>query len=263
MLRRLSIFLLLAYLLACAAIYADQDELVFLPRPLHAENAAGLKDLQLRVPRPGALLHGWQINPGKQRLLLYYGGNAEEVSHLAREFAQLGDYSTLLLNYRGYGLSSGAPGEQALFGDALWVYDQLHHILGYRPRQVILVGRSLGSGVAMHVASQRNVDGVALVTPFDSLRAVAAVHYPWLPVSLLLRHPFDSLDAAPGVTAPVQFLLAESDSVVPPDHSERLAAALPARPRVDTLRGTAHDTVMTGPAFWSALRGFLDSLQAS
>ena len=260
MLRRLVVFFVLAYVLACGYMYAAQDDFLFFPKPLHADHAAKMKELQVRAPRPGALLHGWHLNPGQRDLLIYYGGNAEEVSHLGDDFMRREDWSTLLLNYRGYGLSTGEPSESALTGDALWVFDNLAHLLGYQPRRVVLVGRSLGTGVAMHVAARRSVQGVVLVTPYDSIRELSSAHYPWLPVSLLLQHPFDSVALAPAVNAPVHFLLAEEDHVVPHPHAERLAAAFAERPSIQTISGTTHNDVVDPPAFDLALSAILRKL---
>ncbi len=262
-LRRLLIVITLTYLLLCGFMYAQQEQFLFFPQPLNSENASALQDQQVRIPRPGALLHGWLLNPGKQRLIIFYGGNAEEISHLAGAFSRLRDTSTLMINYRGYGLSSGAPDQHALQEDALWISRQLPHILGYQPAQVILAGRSLGTGVAMYVASRQPVDGLLLVTPYDSIRALASTHYPWLPVGLLLKHPFDSVTEATGVNLPVQFILAESDTVVPHEHAERLAAALPVTPQIETLAGTNHNSIMDSQAFWQAVQQYLDRLPRS
>jgi pimeloyl-ACP methyl ester carboxylesterase len=89
----------------------------------------------------------------------------------------------------------------------------------------VVIGRSLGSGVAVHVAAERKPAGVVLVTPFDSLRAVAQGIYPFVPVSLLLRHPFDSLALAPSIAAPMLALVATQDRVIAPAHARRLFEA--------------------------------------
>jgi pimeloyl-ACP methyl ester carboxylesterase len=109
------------------------------------------------------------------------------------------------MNYRGYGGSDGTPSETALLSDALFVFDYMLATEGIDPAHVVLMGRSLGSGVAVHVAAKRKVGGVILVTPFDSLVNVARAHYPIFPVGLMLKHRFDSAALAPGITTPGSF----------------------------------------------------------
>ena len=125
-------------------------------------------------------LRGWKLNPGKSGALLYFGGNAERLDASRDEFARLfPDRTVYLLSYRGYGASEGQPGEAALFGDALALYDAAR--ARHPRRRYAVIGRSLGSGVASYLASQRPVERLALVTPFDSLAEVAQAHYPVVP----------------------------------------------------------------------------------
>ena len=126
------------------------------------------------------------------------------------------------VNYRGYGLSEGRPGEAALAADALAVYDLLAARWGRRPGAHRRLWRSLGSGVAVQLAAKRPVRAVMLVSPFDSLRSIARKQYPIIPVSLLLKHPFDSLARAPGIEAPLLVLAGERDTLIPPALSRRL-----------------------------------------
>src|SRR5262249_35639515 len=147
-------------------------------------------------------------------LVLYFGGNAEDVSWMLRRVAQqTPGAGWLLVDYRGYGASEGTPSEEALSADAIQWFDYARHQLD--AQRIIVFGRSLGSGVAVQLAAARAVDGVILATPFDSLTNVARHHYPFLPVSLILKHPFDSLARAPYIDAPLLCLVAEHDQVVP------------------------------------------------
>jgi len=113
-------------------------------------------------------------------------------------------WSLALVNYRGYGASEGSPSERALFADALLVLDALRERPDVDPARVALVGRSLGSGVATYVAANRPVAGVALVSPYDSVTALARRQFPWLPIELLLRHPFDSRSRGKGMPKPAR-----------------------------------------------------------
>src|SRR6185295_12273004 len=138
-----------------------------------------------------------------------------------------------------YGGSTGAPSEIALLADAEALFDQVR---AGHPR-VAVIGRSLGSGIAMHLASVRDVSKLVLVTPYDSLVRVAQRHFALVPVSWLLKDTFDSFSKASKVRAPVLMLLAEHDRVIPRAHSERLATAFaPGQVEVRQLAGTNHDS---------------------
>ena len=125
------------------------------------------------------------------------------------------------MTYRGYGESSGTPSEAALFSDALSIYDALAGTLPHNGT-IAALGRSLGSGVAVHLATQRQIDALILVTPYDSILNVAHRAYSWLPVALLIKHPFDSLAATP-MDVPALFVVAEHDTLIPPSHAKNLA----------------------------------------
>src|SRR5262249_22796712 len=125
-------------------------------------------------------------------LVIYFGGNAEEVSWLLQESPRLAPWALLLVNYRGYGLSDGRPSESALYNDAVALYDWVTARPDTDARRIVFVGRSLGTGVATYLASQRTVSGVVLVSPYDNLVEVARGVYPYLPVDGLMRYRFDS-----------------------------------------------------------------------
>ncbi|MGE5616113.1 MAG: alpha/beta hydrolase, partial [Bacillota bacterium] len=145
--------------------------------------------------RDGTRLRGVLVLPAAAPapLVIYYGGNAEEVTQRSSEVARTyGDAAVLLVNYRGYGQSEGRATESALIADALEIHDWAVRQPGIDGHRIVLHGRSLGTGVAVAVAAARPVRGVVLTSPFGSARDIAVEAYPWLPVRWLLRHPFDS-----------------------------------------------------------------------
>jgi uncharacterized protein len=262
---RLSLRLAFGYVLVCAGMYAIQDHLIFHRTPLNQERVAQLLEehpgsaWQLAT-KDGATLRGWLDLPGgagRQPLLLYFGGNAQEVSGWMRMRHQVPDWAWAALNYRGYGESSGHPSQQALVADAVAEYDALAADPRIDPRRIVVVGRSLGSGVAVQLAARRPVKALLLVTPFDSVISVASERYPFLPVSWLLRHPFDSLALAPSLHQPARMLLAQYDETIPPEHGARLAAAwgTPVTPLM--LPGASHEDIVFHPRFWLAVADFL------
>ena len=260
-------------LAACVAlgfpvlIYFLQERLIFFPQPLtqdplQANPGAAIEEVSM-VTADRVRLHGWLVKATPTQtaapLLIYFGGNAEEVSWLASSAGQYAGWSLLLVNYRGYGRSEGKPGEAELFADALQIYDYAARRAG--DGRVAVMGRSLGSGVAVYLASQRPVAGVILVSPYDSVESVAKGVYPFLPISLMLKHRFDSLARAPGVKAPLLCLVASADRVIPRPHSERLYAAWGGPRQWREIRPADHDSLAGEPDYWGAIAAFLATLE--
>ncbi len=239
-----------AWLVICLLMYVQQRRLVYLPQYTRVEAA---KTDYVLAREGGIVLRGWRVEGGGRRALLYFGGNAEPLQGLRARFAAtLPDHDIYLVAYRGYGASDGEPTQAALFADALALYDQVRAEAPARPIDVM--GRSLGSGVASYLAGQRPVDRLVLVTPFDSMAEVAATHYPWLPVRWLLRESYDSARHLARRRGNTLLIRAGADTVIPPAHADRLAAALPVAPQVLDLPGSGHDfDLFAGPlATWRA-----------
>jgi pimeloyl-ACP methyl ester carboxylesterase len=248
-------------------IYFLQERLIFFPQPLtqdplQANPGAAIEDVNL-ITSDQVRLHGWLVKAAATQtpapLLIYFGGNAEEVSWLAQTAGQYAGWSLLMFNYRGYGRSEGKPGEAELFADALQIYD--YAARRAQGGRVAVMGRSLGSGVAVYLATQRPVAGVILVSPYDSVESVARGVYPYLPIGLMLKHRFDSLVRAPGIKAPLLCLVASDDRVIPRPHSERLYAAWGGIKEWREIRPSAHDSVADAPEYWRAIADFLEKLQ--
>jgi len=244
------------------AVYFLQDSLIFYRQPLAESQREALArrpdvaEVWLTAP-DGARVHAWHLKAGPT-LVLYFGGNAEEVSWMLEAArAEAPGVSWLLLDYRGYGLSEGSPSQQALIADALALYEHAAKLPGVDSRRVYAFGRSLGSGVAVALAAQRSLKGVILSTPYDSLLAVAKRHYWFLPVRLLLKHPFDSMALAPRLDTPLLCLVAGRDEVIPPAHADRLYAAWKGPKHRVFLADATHNTTDEAPEFWPAIRAFL------
>ena len=252
-------------LLAPVALYFLQDRLLFFPQPLDEQIRTAVKKVhpaveEIRIAAADDVtLHGWFLKNStvaKVPVLIYFGGNAEEVSGLTLDSESLPGVAMLLVNYRGYGLSSGKPGEAALFSDAVTLYDYVSHRADVDASRIVLMGRSLGSGIAVFLASQRRVAAVVLVTPYDSITAVAQRKFPFMPVSWLLRHPFDSYSRAPGIKAPLLALVAKDDTLIPPEHARRLVANWGGTSRLVLLDGVDHDTISFHERYWPAITAF-------
>ncbi len=245
-------------------VYLAQDSLIFYRQPLPE---ARRTDIARRFPaaqevflqaKDGAKLHAWHVKAGgKAPLILYFGGNAEEVSWMIEETGNAPGFNWLLVDYRGYGLSEGAPGEAALVSDAVEWFDFATKLPGVDPSRTVVFGRSLGSGVAVALAAQRPIAQVILVTPYDSLAAVAKRYYWYLPVDLLLKHRFDSIALAPALKQPLLCLIAERDEVIPSAHGERLFEAWGGPKRKVVLQEAGHNATDAHPLFGTSIREFL------
>lgn len=246
MLSSLAITVVGIYLALCALLFLMQRQMLYLPQ--YTRVAAATTDFEL--VRDGLTLRGWRVNPGQPRALLFFGGNAEEVGYQRERFARwFPGHTIYLLAYRGYGASEGSPSEAALKGDALALYDAVVS----EHAAVDALGRSVGTGVALHVAAQRPLGRLALITPYDSMVAVAGGHYPMFPVSWLLRERFEAAVDAARVHVPTLLLLARQDEIIPPAHGEALARAFPQPPTLQWL-DTDHNTTEMDANFALALQ---------
>ena len=246
------------------ALFVLQERLIFYPQPLSEAQRAAIqkrspsaKEIFLQA-KDGARIHAWHVpaaSPGAP-LVLYFGGNAEEVSWMIQEAAaQVPGVGWLLVSYRGYGGSEGSPSEATISADALQWYE--HATQALQASKIYVFGRSLGSGPAVLIAAERQVAGAVLVTPFDSLIEVAKRHYPFLPVRLMLRHQFDSIGRAPKISAPLLCLAAARDEVIPSAHARKLYDAWGGEKRWIELEGAGHNSTDGAPAFWPSIRAFL------
>jgi len=231
------------YLLLCAALFVFQRALIYFPQPSTIETPDTLlklsvsdADLQVSV-RP-------HVGP---KALIYFGGNAEDVSRNLPPFSQaFPDEAIYLLHYRGFGGSSGSPSEEAIARDALDLFDRVY---AEHP-QVAVVGRSLGTGVAIRLASQRPASRLILITPYDSLLELAARQFPIFPVQWLLKDTFDSRKYAAHISVPTLLIMAEHDEVIPRVSTERLYGQF--TPGVATLKvinGVGHNSISESPEY--------------
>jgi pimeloyl-ACP methyl ester carboxylesterase len=195
--------------------------------------------------------------------VVYYGGNAEEVSGNLWDMARLQAGAYLFMNYRGYGDSQGKPSQKNLCRDALYILDTLVARENIPMNHIVLMGRSLGSGVAVYVAAHRPVRGVILVTPFDSLLNVARHHYPVLPVRFLLKHPFDSAALAPGVKMPALVIIGNQDNIIPNRRSTQLAEVWGGVVDTVVIDGAGHNDIQLDHRYWEAINSFLSTARAT
>lgn len=274
--RALLVWLLLlvgGYGALLAYLSATQESRIFFPRQLESGQAddilrqiPGARHVWL-VAADGTQLHGWW-RPASQRgasgkVLLYFGGNAEDVYWRLGQGDTYPGWDLLLTDYRGYGRSQGYPGQAVLEADSLLWHDRLATGLDglAAPQAIAVMGTSLGSYYATYLAAQRKLAAVVLATPFDSVRDYVQSRLPLLPVRLILRHPMDSRSLASAVQAPSLFIAAADDTTIPPERARLLFESWAGQPRKWVLVPQSnHDTVSAEPLYREALRSFLGSL---
>ena len=243
--------LLVVYVLLCVLVYLRQRSFIYYPTPV-VESPVG-QAVSLSVP--GAVLQLWVVRRPGPSAVMYFGGNAESVASSAEALsgAALGR-TWVFVNYRGYAGSTGAPSEAALVADARAVFDWL------KPdhADIAVIGRSLGSGVAVQLAISRPVSRLLLVAPFDSLVSVGRAALPWLPVSWLAKDRFESVKYAPGVSCPTRALIAGADQVIAPVHARRLMAAFAHGVATAVeVPGAGHNDIQLWPGYEATIGDFL------
>ena len=240
----------LSYGAICLVVFLFQRSLIYFPEasPAHPEEATLVLPIE-----EGTVRVGTRFRKGA-KAVLYFGGNAEDVSLTRPELeSSFPQHALYLMHYRGYGGSSGTPSEAGLRADALALFDG---VLA-RHASIVVIGRSLGSGIAVWLASVRQVAGLVLVTPYASLEELARSRYPFLPVRWLLRDRFESWRFAPQVSAPTLLLVAEHDSIIPRQSSQALQASF--RPGIASLQiiaGTDHNSISASVDYMRALASF-------
>jgi len=240
--------LLAAYAGLCALLFFSQRSLLYFPQPRSAATGATTMALPTQA---GQVLVTVRERSGPDALV-YFGGNAEDVSYNLPAFAAaFPDHAIYLLHYRGYGGSAGTPGEAALFADAVALFDKVRAEHG----NIVAIGRSLGSGVAVHLASVRPVSRLVLVTPYNSIQELAAQQFPYVPVRWLLQDRYESWKYAQQVAVPTLLVMAEHDEVIPRASTEALHKHFRAgTATLKVIAGAGHNTISGNPEYMRLLR---------
>jgi len=195
------------------------------------------------------------LNEGHDNAILYFGGNAESMAQSADYIAaQFPNFTVYLMEYRGYGFSTGEASEEALYSDALKLYD----LAGKKHQRISVGGRSLGTAVATYVAAKREVIKLALITPFDSIVAVAQERYPFYPVNMLLLDKYDSLSRVKEIKAKTFIVIAENDEIISLARSEKLIEAFPkSQVRVEVIKGRGHADISSDERYYKIMQDFI------
>jgi pimeloyl-ACP methyl ester carboxylesterase len=245
-------------------MFEFQSQLIF---PTHAVPPAGpvppgANLLSLDTP-DGHKLAGIHIpadTPAtKKTLVLGFGGNGWNGQDVAEYLHELfPDLDVVAFHYRGYAPSTGSPSAEALIADAPLVHDFAVERVG--PDRIIAIGFSIGSGIAAELAAKRRLDGLIMVTPFDSLKAVAQSMYPWLPIGPFFDHEIDAARAIACVKTPVALIAGERDEIVPGARTAALRERIPTLVLDRTIARAGHNDIYARSDFHAAMREALATL---
>ncbi len=256
------------YVAVISGMYLAQTWLIFpttLVQAGHVRLPASAQRLHVEVPGGDRLVGVHipaSISSGRRGpLLLGFGGNAWNADAMALYLHGLfPDRNVVTFHYRGYAPSTGGPSAEALMSDSLLIFDHLQQADAHE--RVIAVGFSIGSGVAASLARHRPAAGLVLVTPFDSLEALARDLYWWAPVGLLLRHRMPTIDFVRESPVPTALIIAERDTIVPARRSKPLRAAIPNLVFERSI-DAGHNDLYDRPAFAAAMREALAKIEAA
>ncbi len=261
----IGLIIVILYLCICSLLYFNQDDLLFHPQPNSPAEIA-----EIINSNPGFDTVGFQMKDGnrtysfiskdtieeKLPLVLYFGGNAEEVSHLMTYQNYFPNTVMVLVNYRSFGLSEGFISEKTMFSDALEVYDHLITHPDIDPDRIIVIGRSIGTGVATYLSSQRKTKATVLITPYENMIDVAFEKYPFVPIGLLINHRFESDKYATTISSPMLALISKNDKVIPKHHAYALTKVWKGKTTVLEV-DEDHNSIMNNEAVWKKIEGFV------
>ncbi|WP_366657265.1 alpha/beta hydrolase [Fodinicurvata sp. EGI_FJ10296] len=257
---------LAVYLLLLGGLFGCQRQMMYMPiGNLPAPADVGLPRANLLTARTsdGLELISWHVPAldDERPTIVLFQGNAGNISHrafIAKALAEAG-YGVVLAGYRGYGGNPGSPGEPGLLADGRALLDVLAE-RGVSAESTALMGESLGSGVAVRLASERPVAAVILISPFTSAVDVAARHYPIFPVRLLMTDRFDNLGPIREIDAPLLVVHGDADTIVPTELGWRLFDAASDPKSLEIIPGAGHNDIYQYGALERVL-AFLRRLQ--
>jgi pimeloyl-ACP methyl ester carboxylesterase len=239
-------------------MFEFQSQLIF---PVHAVPQPGplprgAERLSVRTP-DGQMLQGVRIRASEpdhsRTLILGFGGNAWNGQDVAEYLHELyPEHDVITFHYRGYPPSTGAPSGEALIEDAPLIYEAA--VDRTKPDRVVCVGFSIGTGIAAQLSSKRELDGLILVTPFDSLKAVAETIYPWLPIGPFFGHEINAADPLKTSRVPVSIIAADRDEIVPTARTDALRKIVPHLVFDRTIARAGHNDIYGRSEFHESMR---------
>lgn len=259
LLKILACIIVVLYFVVILVLFIYQARLIFYPGRLPRNFIFRLGDRDKEIfleTSDHEEIHALYYEGNRPEVILYFHGNAGDLSgwqFVSEDFTAHG-YNFLIIDYRGYGKSSGKISEKGFYRDAEAAYTFLVQEKGYELDNIIVYGRSIGSGVAVDLASRYPVRGLILESPYSSLGKLANEKLPFLFPSLYLRFRFNNLEKIKNVKAPVILLHGGNDSLIPSSHSERLLKKITGKKKLILIKEGAHNDLNS----FEEYNGFLE-----
>ena len=264
---RTGIFLLLLFVSSMFWGCPMEEKLIFFPSSAIEQTPRDIGlvfDDVFFTASGGVRLNGWFVpHPQATTTLLWFHGNAGNISHRLGNLRLLHDKvksNVFAVDYRGYGRSEGSPSEQGTYRDAEAALSHLRARQEIDAKNIVIFGQSLGAAVAAELASREDCLALILEAPFASVRAMARVAFPWLPIGPLIRTRYEVIETVKMVKAPVLVIHGDQDEVVPYEQGRQVFAAAPEPKEFYTIKGSHHnDTyVVGGDAYFAAIKNFIE-----
>ena len=264
----LALAALFVYTAVALFLWVAQGRIIFgkptrlrslLPGPIDSQHT--VQPLRLAVNRT-VQLEGWASRPleaQQRKVLIYFGGRNEHVGWACGMATYLGPWTVYAFNYRGFGQSGGRSSEATAKADALKIFDEVCRLEGDQRDEMVLVGRSLGTAIALAVAARRQVSRLVLLSPFESMAQLVRKRYFLYAMRWALHQKFDCRGDAAQIQTRTALLLAEHDTRISHQNSLALAARLHGLGPVMVVPGTNHRTLLRSPSTQTALAAFLNS----
>lgn len=231
-------------------LYLKQRDLLY--HPMEQTKHDGLDEESFEIQ--GCSIKVSILNKANKKAIIYFGGNKENVDKNANIFSEIfTDYSVYMIKYRGYAGSTCDPSEKAIYFDAAHIYEEIKE----DHEEILIIGRSLGSGVATFIAAQKKIDKLILVTPFDSIQSVVQSKFPLYPTGWILKERYDSLSRAKEITAPTLIIAAQNDEMISVLQTERLHNAFLKKPKFVMIKEVDHSNIVTSSRYYDALHAFI------
>jgi len=271
------VILLVVYVLFALLLWWREPRMIYYPVRDIVQTPADLgwkfEDIWL-TDADGTKINGWYVPASTkpaadpsvaQSIILYFHGNAGNVSDRLDKLAILRSLGldAFIIDYRGYGRSEGAPNEPGTYQDARAAYEWLTQQRHIDPRRIILYGESLGSAIAVDLATTHPVAGVILEEPFASVAAVGQKMFPFMPVRLLVRNKYDTLAKIAAINAPLLLFHSPQDELIPFSQGQQLYTAARAPKTFIELQGPHNEACFTSETIYrTALKDFWDRLSS-
>lgn len=244
------LIILLVYVGMGLYLYLNQKNLMYYPRHYTTTDYTNMM-----MENGGESINVIVANEGNKNAIIYFGGNAEPMAITAEDISRrFPSFTLYLMDYRGYGRSTGEPSEQALYSDALKLYD----IVRERHEEISIGGRSLGAGIAIYVAAHKEVKNLALITPYDSIVSVGQKQFPIYPVDMLLKDKYKVIPYVKDIKAKALVIMAENDKVIPRGNTQSLIDAFDSKElEVVVIKDRGHNDLSLDDKYYKTLQNFV------